>query len=56
LKRGFGGGSEIAALYLFIHACSDSSTGTSGLILFIPLAGVEKREESSDEEKLFGWY
>ena len=26
LKMGFGGGSEIAALYFFIHACSASST------------------------------
>src|SRR5438477_10965868 len=36
LKRGFGGGSEIAALYLAIHTCSESSsTAISGLNLFM---------------------
>src|SRR5438477_2669243 len=36
LKRGFGGGSEIAALYLAIHTCSESSsTAISGLSLFM---------------------
>ena len=42
VKMGFGGGSEIAALYFFIHACSASSTiAILGLGVFIEKPSAE---------------